>query len=184
MGSSIPQKVASPKAGFSKGWVLIKPLTRGPYNSIHFLQILCEPSHCWKSKTPNPKNPNKNTFLGGFIYNRGGAYLLIGGADYPAEYPGVARQSIPPSVLPDELERLASIRQWIPPVSRQLLYVPPGAQLGLHFMLVPSCSECALRLGKGDAFALLWAWLLLTEPMFEFSRSARKQVELDTQTGG
>ena len=27
-------------------------------------------------------------------------------------------------------------------------------------------------------------WLLFTEPMFEFSRSARRQVEFDTQTGG
>ena len=54
---------------------LIKPLTRGPYNSIHFLQILCEPSHCWKSKknqTPKKKQLNKSIFLGGFIYNWGG----------------------------------------------------------------------------------------------------------------
>ena len=53
-----------------------------------------------------------------------------------------------------------------------------------------------MRLGKGDAFVLLWvvneqllliprrfslegAWLLLTEPMFDFSR-----LEFDTQTGG
>ena len=62
-------------------------------------------------------------------------------------------------------------------------------------MLVPSCFECTLRLGKGAAafvllravnkqlrlnppsgFFLEGAWLLLTEPMFEFSRWARKQV--------
>ena len=42
------------------------------------------------------------------------------------------------------------------PASLVLLNVPPGAQLGLHFMLVPSCFECALRLGKGDAVVLLW----------------------------
>ena len=47
----------------------------------------------------------------------------------------------------------------IPPeqlASLVLLTVPSGAQLGLHFMLAPSCFECALRLGKGDAFVLLW----------------------------
>ena len=47
----------------------------------------------------------------------------------------------------------------IPPeqlASLVLLNVPPGAQLGLPFMLVPSCFECTLRLGKGDAFVLLW----------------------------
>ena len=46
----------------------------------------------------------------------------------------------------------------LPPEHRQLvlLNVPPGAQLGKHFTLVPSCFECALRLGKGDAFVLLW----------------------------
>ena len=37
-----------------------------------------------------------------------------------------------------------------------MLNVPPGAQLGLHFMLAPSCFERALRLGKGDAFVLHW----------------------------
>ena len=37
-----------------------------------------------------------------------------------------------------------------------LLNVPPGAQLGLHFMLAPSCFECTKRLGKGDTFVLLW----------------------------
>ena len=47
----------------------------------------------------------------------------------------------------------------IPPeqlASLVLLNVPPGAQLGLHFMVVLSCFECALRLGKGDAVVLLW----------------------------
>ena len=101
-------------------------------------------------------------------------------AKYPAASPlPVDLAKYPASIEP---ERLASL---------VLLNVPPGAQLGLHFMLVPSCFECALRLGKGDAFVLLWAvnkqlrliprrffseraWLLLTEPMFEF----------DTQTGG
>ena len=61
-------------------------------------------------------------------------------------------------------ERLASIRQWIPPVPRQssspvwfcLINAPPGTQLGLHFTLVPSCFECTLRLGEGDAVVLLW----------------------------
>ena len=93
------------------------------------------------------------------------------------QYSPVEPANIPP-------EQLASL---------VLLNAPPGAQLGLRFMLVPSCFECALRLGKGDAFVLLWAvnsrlrfiprrvsfwkaWLLLTEPMFEFSRSARRQV--------
>ena len=56
------------------------------------------------------------------------------------QYSPVDPASIPP-------EQLASL---------VLLNVPPGAQLGLHFMLVPSCFECTLRLGKGDAFVLLW----------------------------
>ena len=66
----------------------------------------------------------------------------------PAEYPASM-----------EPERLANIRQSEPRqlASLVLLNVPPGAQLGLHFMLVPSCFECTLRLGKGDAFVLLWA---------------------------
>ena len=51
----------------------------------------------------------------------------------------------PASIPPEQLASLV------------LLSVPPGAQLGLHFMLVPSCFECTLRLGKGDAFVLLWA---------------------------
>ena len=68
-------------------------------------------------------------------------------AEYPASIAGAARQHSPvdPASIPPE--RLASL---------VLLNVPPGAQLGLHFMLVPSCFECALRLGKGDAFVLLW----------------------------
>ena len=90
----------------------------------------------------------------------------------------------PASIPPEQLASLA------------LLNVPLGAQLGLHFMLVPSCVECTLRLGKGDVSVLFWvvnkpsgfllqgAWLLFTEPMFEFSRSARRQVEVDAQTGG
>ena len=68
-------------------------------------------------------------------------------AEYPAEYARVARSI--------KVERLASI----PPerlASLVLLNGPPGAQLGLHFMLVP-CFECTLRLRKGDAFVLLWA---------------------------
>ena len=69
----------------------------------------------------------------------------------PAEYPtraaeqptraaraGAARQHLP--VDPASTEQLASL---------VLLNVPLGAQLGLHFMLVPSCFECAPRLGKG-----------------------------------
>ena len=82
-------------------------------------------------------------------------------AEYPAEYPRVARQWIPPSIL---LCRwiLPSIRPVSsrsgPPVfaSGSLLNVPPGTQLGLHFMLLPSCFECTPRLGNGDAFVLLW----------------------------
>ena len=49
------------------------------------------------------------------------------------------RASIPP-------EQLASL---------VLCNAPPGAQLGLHFTLAPSCFECTLSLGKGDAFVLL-----------------------------
>ena len=101
---------------------------------------------------------------------------------------GAARQYSPVDPASIPLEQLASL---------VLLNVPPDAQLGLHFMLVPSCFECTLRLGKGDAVVLLWvvnkqlrlynppsgfflegAWLLLTEPMFEFLRSARRQVEV------
>ena len=48
----------------------------------------------------------------------------------------------PASIPPEQLASLV------------LLNVPPGAQLGLHFMLVPSCFD--LGLGKGDAFVLLW----------------------------
>ena len=85
----------------------------------------------------------------------------------PAEHPTrAARQWIAPSIPVSQSSwpvgpyptRVA--RQWIPssiPPSLVLLNVPPGAQLGLHFMLVPSCFECTLRLGKGDAFVLLWA---------------------------
>ena len=50
----------------------------------------------------------------------------------------------PASISPEQLASLV------------LLSVPPGAQLGLHFMLAFSCFECTLRLGKGDAFVLLW----------------------------
>ena len=49
----------------------------------------------------------------------------------------------PASIPPEQLASLV------------LLNVPPGAQLGLHFMSVPSCFECTLRLEKGDAFVLL-----------------------------
>ena len=92
-----------------------------------------------------------------------------GSAEHPAEYPRVARQWIAPSIplsIPCRWSSrsgspvLASgSRQYPARAARQsvLLNVPPGAQLGLHFMLVPSCFECALRLGKGDAFVLLWA---------------------------
>ena len=42
----LPQKLASPK-----GWVLLVGSPKDcPYNSIHFLQILCELSHCWIRK--------------------------------------------------------------------------------------------------------------------------------------
>ena len=94
----------------------------------------------------------------------------------PAEYPPrVARQWIAPSIplsIPCRLI-LPSIRpvssrsgspvfasgsrQYPAAAARQSGFVPPGAQLGLQFMLVPSCFECTLRLGKGDAFVLLWA---------------------------
>ena len=43
----------------------------------------------------------------------------------------------PASIPPEQLASLV------------LLSVPPGPQLGLHFMFT-------LRLGKGDAFVLLW----------------------------
>ena len=81
-------------------------------------------------------------------------------AEYPAEYPlPVDPAECPASIEP---ERLASIRQLIPPVSPEqlaslaLLNVPPDTQLALHFTLVPSCFECTLRLRKGDVFVLLW----------------------------
>ena len=86
-------------------------------------------------------------------------------AEHPAEYPRVACQRMYPSECPlpvDPAEYPASIEPdpaSIPPeqlASLDLLNVPPGAQLGLHFMLVPSCFECTLRLGKGDVFVLLW----------------------------
>ena len=100
----------------------------------------------------------------------------------PAEHPAGAAVD-PASIPPEQLASLA------------LLNVPLGAQVGLHFMLVSSWFGCT------DAFVLLWvvnkqlrliprrfflegAWRLLTEPMFEFSRSARRQVEFDTRTGG
>ena len=110
-------------------------------------------------------------------------------SSYPTEQPangyraGAARQhlAVDPTSIP--LEQLGNL---------VLLNVPPGAQLSLHFMLVPSCFECTLGLGKGDTIMLLWvankhlrspsglflegAWLLLTDPMFGFSRSARRQV--------
>ena len=53
----------------------------------------------------------------------------------------------PASIPPEQLASLV------------LLNVPPGAQLGLHFMLgclrVLRCFESTLRLGQGDAFVLL-----------------------------
>ena len=61
-------------------------------------------------------------------------------AEYPAEY-----------FLVDPAEYPASI-----PQQQLALNVPPGAQLGLHSMLVPSCFECTLRLGKRDAVVFLW----------------------------
>ena len=68
----------------------------------------------------------------------------------------------PASIPPEQLASLV------------LLNVSLGAQLGLHFMLVPSCFECTLRLGKGDAVVLLW----VANKLFEFSRSAHRQVEV------
>ena len=83
-------------------------------------------------------------------------------AKYPAEYPlPVDLAEYPASTEP---ERLASIRQWIPQVSRQ-------SSSPVWFCLMPllahswvyiSCwcllfFECTLRLGKGDAFVLLLA---------------------------
>ena len=84
-------------------------------------------------------------------------------AKYPAEYPfagGSCRVCGP--------YRARAVRHYspvgpasIPPeqlAGLVLLNAPPGAQLGLHFMLVPSCFECTLRLGKGAAaFVLLRA---------------------------
>ena len=61
--------------------MIIKPLTCGPYNSIHFLQILCEPSHCWKStKTQPQKKQSKNIyFWEDLFYNwgRGGGPVFM-----------------------------------------------------------------------------------------------------------
>ena len=54
----------------------------------------------------------------------------------PAEYPRVARQD--PAEYPAEYPTPC---RWILPSIR----------------LLPSCFECTLRLGKGDAFVLLWA---------------------------
>ena len=82
----------------------------------------------------------------------------------PAEYPlasgsrRVSHQSSPP-VDPASRQCSPVDPASIPPeqlASLVLLHVPPGTQLGLHFMLAPSCFECTLRLGKGDAFVLLW----------------------------
>ena len=58
---------------------------------------------------------------------------------------GAARRHSPvePASLPPK--QLASLT---------LLSVSPG--VGLRFMLAPLCFECSLRLGKGDAFVLLW----------------------------
>ena len=82
----------------------------------------------------------------------------------------------------------------IPPeqlASLVLLNVPPGA-VGFTFHVGAFVFRVHPEARKGDAFVLLWvvnkqlclfprrlegAWLLLTEPMFEFSRSARRQVE-------
>ena len=70
-------------------------------------------------------------------------------AEYPAsiepERPASNSPVDPASIPPEQLASLV------------LLNVPPGAQLGVRFTLVPSCFECTLRLGKGDAFVLLWA---------------------------
>ena len=108
-------------------------------------------------------------------------------AEYPAEYPRVARWRIPPNIPPEDVDpakypaenplpmdpadescqyQAGAARQYspvdpasIPPeqlASLVLLNLPSGAQLGLRFMLVPSFFEWALRLGKGDAFVLLW----------------------------
>ena len=76
-------------------------------------------------------------------YPAGGSCRVSGQyrAGAACQYSPVDPANIPP-------EQLASL---------VLFNVPPGAQLGLHFMLVPSCFECALRLGNGDAFVLLWA---------------------------
>ena len=63
----------------------------------------------------------------------------------PADHPARQHSPVGPASIPPE--QLASL---------VLLNVPPGAQLGLHFRLASSCFECALRLGQGDAFVLLW----------------------------
>ena len=71
-------------------------------------------------------------------------------AEHPAEYPRVVRQWIPLEQVDSGSRRVS--RQWIPSIPPEWLL--PGAQLGLHLMLVPSCFECMSRLGKGDAFVL------------------------------
>ena len=78
----------------------------------------------------------------------------------PAQYPArSAREWIPSSIPP---QRLASgsrqvSRQSGSPASRQSSWpVDPPSILPERLASVPSCFECALRLGKGDAFVLLW----------------------------
>ena len=74
--------------------------------------------------------------------------MFVGSCRVSGQYrAGAARQYSPvdPASIPPE--QLASL---------VLLPVPPGAQLGLHFMLAPSYFECTLRVGKGDAVVLLW----------------------------
>ena len=73
-------------------------------------------------------------------------------AEYPAEYPlPVDPAEYPPSIKP---ERLASIRQWIPPVSRQ-----KSSPVWFCLMSRPARSGAALvfcERSEREAFVLLW----------------------------
>ena len=77
----------------------------------------------------------------------------------PAEYPAECPLPVGPAEYPASCSPAfaSGSRKYPARAARQSgLLNPRGAQLGLHFMLVPSCVECTLRLGKGDAFVLLW----------------------------
>ena len=83
-------------------------------------------------------------------------------SEFPAKYLRIARQFAGGSCRVSGQYRAGAAGQYSPvdpaSIPPELLasLVPPGAQLSLRFMLAPSCFENTLRLGKGDAFELLW----------------------------